>query len=186
MTDPRKLLIEARKMLDHFLGDDSCMCQACLLCRSIDAALSEKVEPVPVEPEYVKFVRSEIAQGYKSHQKPMIEHIDTLTSALRVESATVETLTKTVESFQSALKVAQEDARDSALESLGYLRDKEKAEERNRRMVELMKEPCAYRWRNKNGPWVIEKRRELIPERFAVEVEPLYAMSAELLKEMEK
>lgn len=51
MTDPRKLLIEARKMLDHFLGDDSCMCQACLLCRSIDAALAEKVEPVATRDE---------------------------------------------------------------------------------------------------------------------------------------
>jgi hypothetical protein len=38
--------------------------------------------------------------------------------------------------------------------------------------------PVAYRWRNTNGPWIIESRREHIPERFAKEIEPLYPESA--------
>ena len=44
-------------------------------------------------------------------------------------------------------------------------------------------EPVAWRWKNTNGPWQVEQRREFIPERFAKVIEPLYTAPASGVKE---
>lgn len=125
-------------------------------------------KPVPVEPECVKY----LAQYEQADEDGIIVKVS--------RQAIHETLAH-IDSLQSALQRAQEDARDSALESLGYLRDKEKAEERNRRMVELMKEPSAPMKNMARG------LLNLSTVKTEADATMLFkAMSAELLKEMEK
>ena len=91
---------------------------------SLERLKSLDAQPVPVEPDNLRYIRDEVAEGYKSWLKPTVEYIDSLLSALQV---------------------AQQE-RDAV--NLGYnamvptLRERaEKAESSNKRLVELLKDP---------------------------------------------
>lgn len=88
----------------------------CKFKHPIPCAKNAESQPVSVEPfRRFRGVLKPVDRGMwvngpcdYYHDAEVDTRIDSLQSALRVESATVETLTKTVESFQSALKLAQE------------------------------------------------------------------------------
>lgn len=103
-----------------------------------------------------------------------------------------------IRNLQSALKLAQEDARDSALESLGYLRDKEKAEAALQRAQEKAVDDCKL-WRDRRDEALTALEKAEAINRRMVELlkecqgylEPMVQLEIcdkidELLKEVEK
>ena len=167
MTDTKPTLEEQMEWAEVLSGCDSGIAPAVLASLKELAAI--KSQPVPVEPERIKYVRVEVECGNLSDYKDFIDYIDTLLSAYKrvcVERDAEKERANTV------LKAVKQVASPMSENIKGWKERAEKAEAEN---AELRKdaERCAdyaeldY-WRNRHAD--IMHRRDHVNNRTLSEI----------------
>lgn len=145
----------------------------CKFKHPIPCAKNAESQPVPVEPafDYAAFKKHAeethaLSTSFSTHLlKAVVDYIDSLQSALKLAQEERDAKDRLITNYEEWLSVSGENAKELQERA-------EKAEAINRRMVERMKEPSANMKSAGYGK----------PDYLAI----FKAMSAELLKEVEK